>query len=449
MYQIIPRKYRPQTFHNVVGQDPVVATLKNALLHKRLAQAYLFCGSKGTGKTSLARLFAKALNCAQLSEDQEPCNQCPSCIEITGGHSLSVLEIDGASNRGIDDIRQINDTVAYASASGKYKIYIIDEVHMLTKEAFNALLKTLEEPPPHVKFFFATTEPHKILPTIISRCQRFDLSRIPPEAMRKKLIGIVEDLGREISPQALDILVEMSEGALRDAESHLDQVLCYTEGVITEEIMNSTFGITPKTTYEALDRAVISGDLPFAFTLAEQVFSSGDDLSTFMDGLVQHYRSLLRVLLADPTAHPSFTSEQCLYIIEFLLEWGYKLSKTPFKHVALETLLLHLIQSSRRVSLDTLVHRLLALEQTFATPLSPALISEKVMKKETPIPVAKSPPPPIEEAPKVVQNQIAPEKPLLKEEVKETPAPIDQGKKSHYDTLLRFAAVELEGIVER
>ena len=186
MYQIIPRKYRPQAFSSIIGQEAIVITLKNAIRLKRLAHAYLFSGSKGTGKTTLARLFAKALNCKHLDQDGEPCNQCPSCLEITSGHSLDVLEIDGASNRGIDDIRQINETIGYAPASGEYKIYIIDEVHMLTKEAFNALLKTLEEPPPHVKFFFATTEPHKVLPTILSRCQRFDLNRIPEEAMQQK-----------------------------------------------------------------------------------------------------------------------------------------------------------------------------------------------------------------------------------------------------------------------
>ena len=176
-YQVIARKYRPQTFADVIGQTAIVTTLKNALKFHKLAHAYLFCGCRGTGKTTLARVFSKALNCQKLTENFEPCNQCQSCLEISQGRSLDVIEIDGASHRGIDDIRQINDTIGYAPSSGKYKIYIIDEVHMLTKEAFNALLKTLEEPPANVKFFFATTEPHKVLQTIMSRCQRFDLSR--------------------------------------------------------------------------------------------------------------------------------------------------------------------------------------------------------------------------------------------------------------------------------
>ena len=194
MYEPFHRKYRPKTFSAILGQDNIVITLKNALKFNRVAHAYLFCGSRGTGKTTLARLFAKALNCLELSPDQEPCNTCISCVQMNEGRALDVIEIDGASNRGIDDIRQINETVSYVTSSSKYKIYIIDEVHMLTKEAFNALLKTLEEPPENVKFFFATTEPHKILPTIISRCQRFDLNRIPSDQICKKLKTIASEL---------------------------------------------------------------------------------------------------------------------------------------------------------------------------------------------------------------------------------------------------------------
>ncbi|MES2344827.1 MAG: DNA polymerase III subunit gamma/tau [Chlamydiota bacterium] len=458
MYQIIPRKYRPQSFKKIVGQNAIVATLKNALLHDLLAQAYLFCGGKGTGKTTLARLFAKALNCAHLTPDQEPCNTCPSCIDTTSGRSLDVLEIDGASNRGIDDIRQINETVGYAPTSGKYKIYIIDEVHMLTKEAFNALLKTLEEPPQHVKFFFATTEPHKVLPTIISRCQRFDLHRISKDAMREKLLFIISDLKASLEPKALDILIEMSEGSLRDAESLLDQLICSAEGPITVDTMTATFGITPTTLYLDLDKAIIAFDLPFAYELADQIFSSGNDLAAFMDGLIGHYRSKLKDLIKNKDINSPFSLEQCLYIIEYLVEWGYKLAKTPFKHAGLEIILLHLIRSKKRVSIDTLVHQLMELENKIPAEKElrayPEISSESEIipeqaltaLKDVPCPVKQQPVTPPQEAPCAAP---LPEAEKLEQKIKTKPPGSSVTAKSHYDTLIRFAAVELEGITER
>ena len=200
-YQVLARRYRPQLFSDVIGHEAVLQTLKNSIRRGTVAHAYLFSGSRGVGKTTLARLFAKTLNCTLLSPDLEPCNQCPSCLDVTSAQSLDVIEIDGASNRGIDDIRQINETVGFAPSYGKYKITLIDEVHMLTKEAFNALLKTLEEPPERAKFFFATTEPHKVPATILSRCQRFDLGRLNQSQIIHKLQKIGTELGRTISPK--------------------------------------------------------------------------------------------------------------------------------------------------------------------------------------------------------------------------------------------------------
>ncbi len=300
MYQNISRKYRPQTFKSIVGQDAIVTTLKNAIKLGKIAPAYLFCGCRGTGKTTFARLFAKALNCQALTEDFEPCNQCPSCLDITQGRSLDVMEIDGASNRGIDDIRQINETVAYASASSKYKIYIIDEVHMLTKEAFNALLKTLEEPPSTVKFFFATTEPHKVLPTITSRCQRYDLHRLTADQIMTKLGQIGADLGATVEKEALQLIAHVAEGGLRDAESLFDQLLCYTNGPLTYDETAKILGISPRSMYFRLDHAVETYNLSFAFELATEVFSSGKDLSAFLDGLIEHYRTILLLKLQLP-----------------------------------------------------------------------------------------------------------------------------------------------------
>ncbi len=381
-YQVIARKYRPQTFASIVGQEAIVTTLKNGLRLNRLAHAYLFCGCRGTGKTTLARVFAKALNCSNLSQSFEPCNACSSCLDINSGRSLDVLEIDGASNRGIDDIRQINETIGYASASGKYKIYIIDEVHMLTKEAFNALLKTLEEPPANVKFFFATTEPHKVLPTIISRCQRFDLNRIPSEALKKKLAWIAQDLNIPCEEDVFFLIANLSEGSLRDAESLFDQIICYAEQPITVAKASATLGLMPRTVFFALDNAFKEQNLSFTFELANDIFSSGKDLSYFIDNLIEHYRCLLKLKLNGFVTFPTaklkeqysssasiYTEEQCLYILDFLVHSQQQLGKTPFKRVNLEMILLHILRSKHRITLPQLVRRLTELEQKSISPL--------------------------------------------------------------------------------
>src|SRR5579872_4618574 len=259
-YQIISRRYRPDTFESIIGQEAIVTTLKNALRSSMLANAYLFCGSRGVGKTTFARLFAKALNCKELTKDLEPCNSCSSCKEISAGRSLDVLEIDGASNRGIDDIRQINETVGYATTGSKYKIYIIDEVHMLTKEAFNALLKTLEEPPSNVKFFFATTEPHKIPQTIISRCQRFDLQRITPEMISRKLTAIAQDLNIQIEKEALRLVSHLAEGSLRDSQSLFDQLLAFGGKSIDAADVHRLLGTAPDERLVDLGQALVGRD---------------------------------------------------------------------------------------------------------------------------------------------------------------------------------------------
>src|SRR5437016_5003716 len=244
-YQVIARKYRPQRFADVVGQEHVTETLSNAINRKRIAHAYLFVGPRGTGKTTIARIFAKCLNCTGGPSATFPDDD-PRCQEITEGRSLDVLEIDGASNRGIDEIRELRETAKYAPSSSRFKIYIIDEVHMLTKEAFNALLKTLEEPPAHVKFMFATTEPEKVLPTILSRCQRFDLRRIPASLIIQHLAWIAKQEKVEIDEPALYAIARGADGGMRDAESTLDQLISFCGDKIVEADVLSMFGLAAR-----------------------------------------------------------------------------------------------------------------------------------------------------------------------------------------------------------
>ncbi len=469
MYQNLSRRYRPQTFKSIVGQESIVTTLKNAIKLDQVAPAYLFCGCRGTGKTTLARLFAKALNCKGLLENQEPCNNCPSCLEIMQGRSLDVHEIDGASNRGIDDIRQINDTIGYSTAGSKYKIYIIDEVHMLTKEAFNALLKTLEEPPGNVKFFFATTEPHKVLPTIMSRCQRFDLKRLTTDQITSKLQSIANDLGTPVEPGALQLIAHVAEGGLRDAESIFDQLLCYKEAAVTFETAAQLLGVTPRHFYFQLDEAIVKENLSAAFELSHTLFSTGRELHTFLEGLLEHFRTHLLMQYKMPlstylqpqdeahyrTMTSVFTQDHLLYILDYLTGWIKELNKTTFRRVTLEMIFLHLIRSLNRVSLTSLARRL--------EELSSGYVSKPAIQVKAPEPPRELYPArtQIEELDSARQSPIevhAPNeedhsqvgKPDEEDRLNTVGAsPTPSRPQSHYDTILRFAAVELEGTLKK
>ncbi|MDW7979739.1 MAG: DNA polymerase III subunit gamma/tau [Verrucomicrobiales bacterium] len=291
-YLVIARKYRPQRFADVVGQEHVTRTLENAIKQNRLAHAYLFCGPRGTGKTTIARIFAKCLNCTNGPRVDFDVND-PRCIEIAEGRSLDVLEIDGASNRGIDEIRELRETVKYAPATSRFKIYIIDEVHMLTKEAFNALLKTLEEPPPHVKFMFATTEPEKVLPTIMSRCQRFDLRRIPVNLIVKRLRHIATLEGVQIDDAALYAIARGADGAMRDAESALDQLISFCGGSIHEEDVLAMFGLTAQSQLVELADAILNGDAQTVLVRLDTLAAHGKDLGRLLADLLNHFRNLL------------------------------------------------------------------------------------------------------------------------------------------------------------
>jgi DNA polymerase-3 subunit gamma/tau len=299
-YQVLARKWRPQQFDDVVGQEHVTTTLKNAVEQDRLAHAYLFVGPRGIGKTSTARIFAKALNCVK-GPTTTPCDKCDNCKEIAEGRSLDVLEIDGASNRGIDEVRELRETCRYAPARAKHKIYIIDEVHMLTKEAFNALLKTLEEPPPHVKFFFATTEPQKVLPTILSRCQRFDLRRIPAGLIVKHLKEIAKKERVSIDDTALAAIARGAEGGLRDAESTLDQLIAFCGGKIAEKDVLSVFGLVAHDKLAALTDALIDGETNTALKIVKELDEVGKDLQRLLADVLDHFRNLLVLTLGgDP-----------------------------------------------------------------------------------------------------------------------------------------------------
>lgn len=456
-YQVLARKYRPQRFCDVVGQDAIVTTLKNMIRLNRVAHAFLFCGSRGTGKTTLARLFAKALNCQSPTGDLEPCNACSSCKEITSGSSLDILEIDGASNRGIEDVRKITETVGYSTVSGRYKIFIIDEVHMLTKEAFNALLKTLEEPPPKVKFFFATTEPHKVLPTILSRCQRFNLNRIAAQDIVATLDRIIHDLGLQADGEALRLIAAMADGGMRDAESLLDQVLAFHEGPLSVEAVSNILGVMSRDIFFEIDQAGKAGHLAKAFEIAHDVFSQGKDILHFVDGLIEHFRNILVVRLSgkgSPLLNASqadrdryaasaslYRQEQCLHLLDYLIETQGQIRFSPSSRIALESAILYVMRSHQRIPVEHLVKELIQLEQRLGGPIQATepqpeveTITEDPSPKLTDLPVQK----------KTAMVSTPPPQPIAAEDRKDL-----LKRQGRYDTVTHFAAIEIGGSLQK
>jgi len=291
-YTVFALKWRPQDFDSVIGQGHIVNTLKSAIEKKRLAHAYLFAGPRGVGKTSTARILAKSLNCKN-GPTIKPCQKCPSCLEIIQGSALDVIEIDGASNRGIDEIRALRENVKFSPSSGKFKIYIIDEVHQITSDGFNALLKTLEEPPEFVKFIFATTHPHKIMPTILSRCQRLDFRRISVVEIIAQLQRIVKEEKISVDKEVLYAIAKASDGSLRDAESSLDQLVSFSQNNISLSDVVTVLGLVEQDAFFGLVDRIIKKEPKGALTIFNKLMDSGKDAGVFLADFIGHFRNLM------------------------------------------------------------------------------------------------------------------------------------------------------------
>ena len=336
-YTALYRKYRPRTFGALAGQEHIATTLLNGLKQERVAHAYLFCGPRGTGKTSAALILARAVNCLQ-SEQGEPCGVCESCKRILAGNSLDILEIDAASNRGIDEMRDLRERVKYTPAQENYKVYIIDEVHMLTNEAFNALLKTLEEPPAHVIFVLATTEPHKVPVTVLSRCQRFDFHRIGQEVIAAHLAGIAEKEAVNAEKAALELIARRSEGGLRDALSLLDQAMVYGDNTITARTVAEVLGTVDEDFVAALAKALALGDALKIIQDVDVLVREGRDLRQFLHQLLEYLRAELLLSLTGEKA--DFPRRRILQMLRDLVDADQRLRYSLTPRLTLEIALL-------------------------------------------------------------------------------------------------------------
>ncbi len=382
-YLVFARKWRPQNFDEVIGQEHIATTLKNAISLDRVAHAYLFSGPRGIGKTSTARILAKALNC-EKGPSPEPCNSCESCREISGGRSLDVMEIDGASNRGIEQIRQLRENVKFAPAKSRFKVYIIDEVHQITTDGFNALLKTLEEPPAHVKFIFATTQAHKVLPTILSRCQRFDFKPLSISSITEKLKRIIKQEKLDVSQEAVLYITRAATGSMRDAESILDQLSSFCRGKINLEMVTSTLGMIDFETLWEISQKIIERNTTEALILVEKIIGEGKDLSRFIASLMEQFRNILVTkimsgkqahnLIDSPPEHirriaeqgKSLNLEEILYIFNILVRAQENLRRALSCRVIAEMAIVRLTQRENLSSLKDTLARLTRLEQSLA-----------------------------------------------------------------------------------
>jgi DNA polymerase-3 subunit gamma/tau len=379
-YEVFARKWRPQVFEEVIGQEHITQTLMNAIKKDRLAHAYLFSGARGVGKTSVARILAKAINCNE-GQPGVPCNRCTSCVEIINGSSVDVQEIDGASNRGIDEIRELRENIKYMPASNQFRVYIIDEVHMLTLPAFNALLKTLEEPPAHVKFVFATTEPHKVPVTILSRCQRFDFKRIPLDEILKQLEKIATTEGIEISRVALSLIAREAEGSMRDAESLLDQVVSFAGSKVDDKYISDILGIIDRELLFEASQAILEGSAEKCMEIVDRIYTYGYDIKEFYRVLMDQFRNLLISLVAPQNDLLDLTDrdreeidrqaqmgglEKLQQALNLLIVREPDLKLTSHPRLVLEAIMIKLCRLEDVLSFDELLKKIQSLEKKLA-----------------------------------------------------------------------------------
>lgn len=403
-YLVLARKYRPSTFSDVVGQDHVITTLKNSIRSGRVGHAFLFCGVRGVGKTTVARVLAKSLNCTGRSPNEaDPCNQCVSCKEITGGYSVDVIEIDGASNTSVENIRDINDNIKYPPVSSLYKIIIIDEVHMISINAFNALLKTLEEPPQHAKFIFATTESHKVPATINSRCQKYNFRTISTSDICSGLKKILDEEGIQSDAESLHVIAREAKGSFRDALSLLDQVIAFSDGPVTIGQVSSILGIDGRDCLAKLVGMAVSNDASGVLALLNESFQKGYDPDQFMIDLIQFVRNLIVVATIDDVnlvgalvdVSPSEmedmknlvskTSAMTLQnVFSMLLKSETEVKKSLNPWVALEMLMLRVTNASQLVDLRNLMNKINQLEKSVGLRSTGVVVQSH--SRQTPIP---------------------------------------------------------------
>lgn len=393
-FLVTARKWRPQRFEDVVGQEHITQTLKNSIKSGKIAHAFIFSGPRGIGKTSTARILAKSLNCPN-QKDYNPCNECEVCISITNGTNIDVIEIDGASNRRIDEIRTLRESVQYAPSTVKYKVYIIDEVHMLTTESFNALLKVLEEPPSNVIFIFATTDIHKVPATILSRCQRYEFRRLTTEEIKNHLIKIAQSEKIEYDEAAIHYIARRADGAMRDAQSLFDQIVVYSNGKVVLSEVADILNVIDVDLYFRVSDAIKNRQIEEAFKIVEEIYYRGWDLATFINDLIEHFRNILAVIVTNSTdlideselvkekylnSSKDFSTRDILRILSFLSKTHYEIRQTTNQKLKLEIALAQLIELPKSAEIDELLQEIRKLKSSDLSQLK---------KTETPIPELK------------------------------------------------------------